>query len=85
MTTGRRLRLLMYGSCLFLASLSGCSGDKAKELIETAEFEERQMNIPHAKELYEEVIRSYPSSKEADIARARLASLARPEHRGTSP
>ncbi len=55
--------------------LSGCTGDKAKELLETAELEERQMNVPHAKHLYEEVIRVYPSSREAQTARERLAKL----------
>jgi TolA-binding protein len=55
--------------------LSGCTGDKAKELLETAELEERQMNVPHAKQLYEEVIRVYPSSREAQTARERLAKL----------
>lgn len=59
---------------LFLV-VAACTGDKAKELLETAEFEERQMNLPHAKQLYEDVIRLYPSSKEADTARARLARL----------
>ena len=58
--------------CVFLLS---CSGDKAKELLETAEFEERQMNLPHAKQLYEDVIRLYPTSKEAATARTRLAAL----------
>jgi TolA-binding protein len=57
--------------------IGGCSGDKAKELLETAEFEERQMNVPHAKQLYEEVIRLYPSSREAQTARERLAKLSR--------
>jgi TolA-binding protein len=55
--------------------LGGCTGEKAKELLETAEFEERQMNVPHAKQLYEEVIRLYPSSREAQTARDRLAKL----------
>lgn len=59
---------------LFLL-FTACSGDKAKDLLETAEFEERQMNLPHAKQLYEDIIRLYPSSKEADTARARLAKL----------
>ena len=58
-----------------LAVAASCSGDKAKELLETAEFEERQMNLPHAKQLYDDVIRLYPTSKEADTARARLAAL----------
>ncbi len=58
--------------CVFLLS---CSGDKAKELLETAQFEERQMNLPHAKQLYEDVIRLYPTSTEAATAQARLATL----------
>ncbi|ALA61206.1 hypothetical protein [Nitrospira moscoviensis] len=67
-------------STMYLAGsllLAGCSGDKAKELLETAQFEERQMNLPHAKQLYEDLIRLYPSSKEAETARARLAALNR--------
>lgn len=58
-------------------SVTGCTGDKPKELLETAEFEERQMNVPHAKQLYEELVRLYPTSPEADIARSRLAALNR--------
>jgi hypothetical protein len=60
---------------LLSLALAACSGDKAKELLETAQFEERQMNVPHAKQLYEEVIRLYPSSREAQTARERLAKL----------
>jgi len=55
--------------------LTSCSGDKPKELLETAELEERQHNIVHAKELYEDLIRLYPTSPQAEIARARLTSL----------
>jgi TolA-binding protein len=66
-----RLMLCMF-CCILLLS---CSGDKAKELLEAAEFEERQMNLPHAKQLYEDVIRLYPTSKEAEKAQARLAAL----------
>jgi len=62
---------------LMLALLGGRSGDKAKELLDTAELEERQMNLPHAKQLYEDVIRLYPSSREAETARERLAKLNR--------
>ncbi|MDF0642701.1 MAG: hypothetical protein P0111_01615 [Nitrospira sp.] len=57
--------------------LTGCTGDKPKELLETAEFEERQMNLPHAKQLYEDLVRQYPTTPEADIARSRLAALNR--------
>ena len=49
-------RLILCALCCVL--LLSCSGDKAKDLLETAEFEERQMNLPHAKQLYEDVIRS---------------------------
>jgi TolA-binding protein len=55
--------------------LAACSADKPKELLEIAEFEERQMNLPHAKQLYEDVIRLYPTSKEAATARKRLTAL----------
>jgi hypothetical protein len=60
---------------LYCGLLLGCSGDNAAELLETAEFEERQMNLPHAKQLYDDIVRLYPSSKQADLARARLAQL----------
>lgn len=68
----RSLTMILCACMLFVAA---CSGDKPKELLETAEFEERQMNLPHARQLYEDVIRLYPNSKEAETARAHLASL----------
>ena len=67
------IRLMLCALCCVL--LLSCSGDKAKEMLETAEFEERQMNLPHAKQLYEDVIRLYPTSTEATTARAHLAAL----------
>jgi TolA-binding protein len=70
----RSLALLL---CILGLFLQACTGEKAKEMLDTAEFEERQMNLPHAKQLYDDVIRLYPTSKEADIARARLAALNR--------
>ena len=66
-------RLILCACCFML--LLSCSGDKAKELLETAQFEERQMNLPHAKQLYEDVIRLYPTSKEATRAQERLVAL----------
>lgn len=74
--TARTIRMLHTGLCMVLLSLTlACSGDKAKELLDIAEFEERQMNLPHAKQLYEDVVRLYPGSKQAEVARARLAQL----------
>ena len=63
------------GAVIFCVTLTACSGDKAKELLETAEFEERQQNIAHAKQLYEDLVRLYPSSPQAESARTRLAKL----------
>jgi len=63
------------GAVVFCMALTACSGDKAKELFETAELEERQHNIAHAKQLYEDLIRLYPSSPQAEIAQARLVLL----------
>ena len=62
---------------VFCVVLASCSGDKAKELLETAEFEERQQNVPHAKQLYEDLVRLYPSSPQAETARKRLDILNR--------
>jgi len=69
---GQRSQMII----LFLSLvLTACSGDKPKELLETAELEERQHNVAHAKELYEDLVRLYPTSPQAEIARARLTSL----------
>jgi predicted RNA polymerase sigma factor len=73
---GVSMRHWIYiGAVVFSVLLVACSADKPKELLEIAEFEERQMNLPHAKQLYEDVIRLYPNSKEAATARTRLAAL----------
>ena len=63
------------GAVVFCIALAACTGDKAKELFETAELEERQHNVAHAKQLYEDLVRLYPSSSQAETARARLVLL----------
>jgi len=55
---------------------SGCGPDQATQWLDTAQFEERQTNLAHARELYENIIRQYPDSPAAKTARARLAELA---------
>ncbi len=67
-----KARLLLCALCLVVL---GCSDQKAAELFETAAFEENQGNLPHAKQLYEELVNSYPSAKVAEIARSRLEEL----------
>ena len=70
------ITILRASLCVLLLSLTfACSGDKPKELLETAEFEERQHNVTHAKQLYDDLIRLYPTSQAAETARARLAQL----------
>lgn len=62
--------------CMILTALLGaCSSDKSKELYETAQFEEKQHNLEHAKKLYEEIVTKYPKSPVAKQAEERLAEL----------
>lgn len=68
-------RWTQVSAMLLYVVLVACTGDQPKELLETAELEERQHNVAHAKQLYEDLVRLYPSSAQAEIARARLASL----------
>ena len=62
-------------ACLLFAITVGCGQDRAQDLLETAQLEERQHNVSHARELYEELLRRYPESREAATARERLAVL----------
>ncbi|GFO62073.1 lipoprotein [Geomonas silvestris] len=61
-------------AALLLGSM-GCAGDKAKELFETAQFEEKQHNNEHAEKLYNEIVSRYPDSVVAKQAQERLAVL----------
>jgi hypothetical protein len=54
--------------------LIACGGG-AKEMLETAQFEELQRNTTHARELYQEILRTHPDSPEAAKAKERLAAL----------
>lgn len=60
---------------LFGLLLLAACGDGAAQILETAKFEELQRNTTHARELYQEILRSYPSSPEAATAKERLAAL----------
>jgi hypothetical protein len=66
-----RKLLIVLGIALALAAC----GDRAKELYETAQFEERQFNRTHAVELYREIVQKHPRSPYAAPARERLAAL----------
>ena len=71
-------RLVTWSILVLLMSTSACGPDQASHMLETAQFEERQTNKAHAKELYEDIVRQYPDSPAAKTARTRLAELAKP-------
>jgi len=58
-----------------LLAIPACGPDQAAQMLETAQFEERQTNKAHARELYEDILRRYPDSPAAKTARARLTEL----------
>lgn len=64
--------------CAVVMLLTGCAGNGAEELYETAQFEEKQNNQAHARELYEQIVARYPDSDTARKAADRLARLKAP-------
>ena len=69
------MKRLMVLGLMLMAFLGGCSSDKSKELLETAQFEEKQNNNEHARKLYEEIVTKYPDSPAAKQAQERLNAL----------
>jgi hypothetical protein len=51
----------LFLACCLATLLAGC-GDKAKDLCETADLEQKQFNTPHATELYRQIVEQYPNS-----------------------
>lgn len=64
---------------LFLGGVAACtSADRAaQESFELAEFEERQGNVDHARQLYQEILSRSPQSEWAHKAKGRLETLPR--------
>ena len=60
---------------VLMAALAGCTGDKGKELYDTAQFEEKQRNSEHARQLYEEIVKKYPGTESATKAAERLQAI----------
>jgi Tetratricopeptide repeat len=71
------MKVLLINVLLLLVLLAGCaSGEKqAADLLETARFEEKQGNLEHATQLYDEILKKCPSSAAAKDATARKAEL----------
>jgi TolA-binding protein len=68
-----RIVVVALFCCVF--ALSACSGKGAQELFETAQFEEKQNNLDHARKLYEEIIAKHPQSDLAAKAKERLDAM----------
>ncbi len=70
----------MASMCAIIVTLlslgAACGPGQAAQQLEIAQFEERQGNKAHAKELYQDLIIRYSDSPAAQTARARLAELA---------
>ena len=71
-------RVLTWTILVLLLSGSACGPDQASQMLDTAQFEDRQTNGAHAKEWDEDSIRRYPDSPAAKTAHARLAELSKP-------
>ena len=67
------MRRFLATTCVLLL-LAGC-GDKAKDLYDTAQLEEKQNNRPNATKLYRQIVEEYPNSPYANQAKSRLAEL----------
>jgi TolA-binding protein len=72
---GLMKRTILISIMIFAIALSGCSGKKAEELYEIAQFEELQKNQVHARQLYQEIINKYPKNEYAKKAADRLSAL----------
>ena len=69
----KNLKIILISS--FLLFVTACSGSGAKDLYETAQFEELQNNHRHALQLYEEIVRDYPESEFAKKSGERIIKL----------
>lgn len=56
-------------------ALVACSSGNAQQLLETAQFEEKQNNKEHATKLYQQIVAKYPDAAQAKIAQERLNAL----------
>lgn len=68
-------QIILILMIILAAVLSGCSGNGAEQLFDTAKLEEVQDNREHASKLYQEIIDRYPESEYAMRAKERLSAI----------
>ena len=68
-------RFILVFAMALMVALTSCSGKRAQETYETAQFEELQRNYVHARKLYQEIVTKYPDSEYAAKASERLKAL----------
>lgn len=76
MKYGTTIVLVIFG--LLFSLIVGCGGESPESLFETAQLEERQTNVAHARELYQRIIFEHPDSEWASKAKDRLVHLKQP-------
>ncbi|MCH8040757.1 MAG: hypothetical protein IH977_10500 [Nitrospinae bacterium] len=75
MNDKRRVVLGMIIALLLGIVLGACGGEGPESLYDTAQFEEKQTNFEHARQLYNQIIENYPDSEFAQKAQGRLERL----------
>ena len=71
----RGVKSVLVALGLLFSLIVGCGGESPESLFETAQFEERQTNVAHARELYQRIILEHPGSEWAKKAKTRLEQL----------
>jgi TolA-binding protein len=66
----------VIASVLVLA-VAGCTSSEraAQERFELAQFEEQQGNAAHARQIYQDIVATYPDTSWAARARQRISNL----------
>jgi len=74
-------QIILILMIILAMALSGCSGNNAEQLFDTAKLEELQDDREHATKLYQEIIEKYPESEYAKRAKERLSALGKTDKR----
>ncbi len=75
MSTLHQATLMLFIVTSLFSLVAGCGGESPESVFATAQFEEKQTNFKHAKELYQQIIREHPDSDWAKKAKERFEAL----------